>query len=272
MLAGNPSHLGREDCKNLSVWLRHIQIRTEICVARPCSPPRKLWAVDGRETDSHSPVNEDIRLLPWKGNQLQTTGLPDDAWGFIFNGVAGTYMPWAWPCLAAALSLSSSLCPCPLLVTKVNRGLWLPGASLKVHKCPGCKNKVLPNGFRFLRACDFFLIYLFGVCLCRGAAGAVLLMLIPGVWVDHWLTSRIRTLRRLFRLKGMCNERKWMVMENEQCVRNLTTNFNLRGTLALPYRDFHPYHAKSMAQFKVVNIQLGNSIQNTNKLLSAWTF
>lgn len=46
-------------------------------------------------------------------------------------------------------------------------------------------------------------------------------------------------------------------------------SFNLGGDLVLPFSDFHPYHAKSTVQFKVVNIQLGNSIQNTNKLLSA---
>lgn len=46
-------------------------------------------------------------------------------------------------------------------------------------------------------------------------------------------------------------------------------NFNLGGDLLLPFHDFHPYHTKSLVQFKVVNIQLGNSIQNTNKLLSA---
>lgn len=55
-------------------------------------------------------------------------------------------------------------------------------------------------------------------------------------------------------------------------VRNKSYHFNLWGDLVLPFCDSQPHHAKSMLQFKVVNIQLGNSIQNTNKLLSAWTF
>lgn len=56
---------------------------------------------------------------------------------------------------ASALRGSVCVCLCPPLVMRVNLGPWLPGASFKVHECPGCENKVLTNGFRFLRACDF---------------------------------------------------------------------------------------------------------------------
>lgn len=185
---------------NLRVWLRHIQIRTEICLACPCSPTKVVGSfivsslMAGRLEYSSEWRHQ---APPLEEKRLQTTDLSNNASDFFFHCVAGTYMSWAWPPLAAALSL------CPPLVTQVNRGLWFPGASLKVHKCPGCENKVLTNGFRFLRAWDFF-----GVCLCRCTACAVLLMFISGVWVYHWLTSRIRTLKLIFRLKGMCNERK----------------------------------------------------------------
>lgn len=98
-------------------------------------------------------MNEGKRAPPLEETRLQTTELSHRALDFSLDCVAGTSMSWAWPCLAAALE---QLRLCPPLVTKVNRGLWLPGASLKVHKCPGCENKVLTNGFRFLRACDFW--------------------------------------------------------------------------------------------------------------------
>lgn len=79
-------------------------------------PPRKLWAVlllaVWWQGGSNIPVNEDIRLLLWKRKRLQTTDLSNNASDFFSHCVAGTYMSWAWPRLAAAPSRSLSV-PAP---------------------------------------------------------------------------------------------------------------------------------------------------------------
>lgn len=77
-------------------------------------------------------------------------------------------------------------------------------------------------------------------------------------------TKKLQLDLREWLMKGNKLRRAMAVLQGTQVTVSAS-----EGDLAPAFHDIQQHRTKSMPQFKVVNIQLGNSIQSTHKLLSA---
>lgn len=143
----------------------------------------------GRETLLTTDLHKCFGSLLWKGD------LPFHVLGLSLTNLSLVQVSFAGAFCSSAVLPVSSLSHWSKLwslgyrvpsLRYIRLGLWKQGANER---------------FPILRACDF------GVCLCCWIA-VTLLMFVFGLGVYHWLTSRIRTLKLIFWLKGMFNERK----------------------------------------------------------------